>query len=737
MQDIDTSAFERAAALLSRDEHLDDDDRSYEPLSSESATSRSAARRQGAAQPRMHASRRQVTTLATGPPSKRSNALSSPSSKPLPSLAELSQQPILDLPNRKMAAPRAGRRAVGAASQADSRKAAVSAIEAALPSLDEESARIVARARALLENDCTEPMSGAGLPSPSRAVRVPLAPRSRPARSAPATSDGIVVGGGAAAEAQLGVVPGRPIATTGDDDGGQAWESPRDDECAARSHHTVTAAAAMGAGANVDGVDSPTFDGHAVGGPRCCQAAGGSSTDGAALAGRRVREARLAEERARQAEREQTARRARAAKAEEERLAAFQLEVRRRAATRQREDKEASERAAAEASVQARERELKQQEQAERAEEVRRTIAQSIAHKRAEARRLEQQVEQTRQAEAEEAKVRSQADGAQLQAAALARVRSRRRQLAEQREQHELQSELDYLAANPIPRSEADRRARDERSAAAERLRERRRRDDSGGSPADVLVIEQGDSACSINEHCSDDGWLEPSAGDELPELPGFGGWGHAGQEYTHVGFVIRGEPPHLPPSQPGRAPRRADGRTCGRTNGNSAGADDTGRDRVSTHRCGGVVAGRHAVVGGDGSRGRQTARHMADDHSTGLAERALERNAVDRAPPPCAEPAQVLEIRSPARSSRPPRHRFGDAPPVEPAGLDELADTAPPPLPGPLQPRKQSSLQQVVPAPASLGAGAQVDGCVTDNPAKAPRRKPWQRPPVPLDRPL
>ena len=70
----------------------------------------------------------------------------------LPSLAELSQQPILDIARRPAAVPppRGVRHAV--ASIAETRKAAMSTMEAAMPSLDEESARLVARAHALLDS---------------------------------------------------------------------------------------------------------------------------------------------------------------------------------------------------------------------------------------------------------------------------------------------------------------------------------------------------------------------------------------------------------------------------------------------------------------------------------------------------------------------------------------------------------------------------------------------------------
>ena len=129
----DLSAFERAAALLNRNEHLDD---TYEQW-------------QKKTQPRGGAGRRQITVP---PPPRRPRKPAHPefepppASTPLPSLAELSQSDILNL-KKSTHVPRAGRRAGAVPLSADeSRKAAMSTMEAALPSLDEESARLVARA---------------------------------------------------------------------------------------------------------------------------------------------------------------------------------------------------------------------------------------------------------------------------------------------------------------------------------------------------------------------------------------------------------------------------------------------------------------------------------------------------------------------------------------------------------------------------------------------------------------
>ena len=109
----DLSAFERAAALLNRNEHLDD---TYEQW-------------QKKTQPRGGAGRRQITVP---PPPRRPRKPAHPefepppASTPLPSLSELSQSDILDL-KKSTHVPRAGRRAGAVPLSADeSRKAAMS-----------------------------------------------------------------------------------------------------------------------------------------------------------------------------------------------------------------------------------------------------------------------------------------------------------------------------------------------------------------------------------------------------------------------------------------------------------------------------------------------------------------------------------------------------------------------------------------------------------------------------------
>ena len=91
------AAFERAAALLQRDEHLDDD------IPPPTVTAH-ASRRVGRGGPPQRQRRRAPTVAADVP--------APDSGKPLPSLAELSQTPVLDLQRAAStgAPPRAGRR---------------------------------------------------------------------------------------------------------------------------------------------------------------------------------------------------------------------------------------------------------------------------------------------------------------------------------------------------------------------------------------------------------------------------------------------------------------------------------------------------------------------------------------------------------------------------------------------------------------------------------------------------
>ena len=120
-------AFARAQALLNRDERLEDDLPPMEALSccdsyggTRSSPARSAAS------------------------SKRSPGHhAAASNRPLPSLSELSQKPVLDM--QKPAHPRLPRRRQVSPEQ--KRRETLLALEAALPSLDDEDARLVARAR--------------------------------------------------------------------------------------------------------------------------------------------------------------------------------------------------------------------------------------------------------------------------------------------------------------------------------------------------------------------------------------------------------------------------------------------------------------------------------------------------------------------------------------------------------------------------------------------------------------
>ena len=143
------------------------------------------------------------------------------------------------------------------------------------------------------------------------------------------------------------------------------------------------------------------------------------------------------------------------------------------------------------------------------------------------------------------------------------------------------------------------------------------------------------------------------------------------------------------------------------------------------------------------GAAGAAAAR--ASSHREAPTDPSYEEGGTKR-----VEPPQVLEIRSPPRvdgrhpeaarhlngpfgEGRPPlRHRF-DPPPVAPPEADDMSSPAPhrvglAPSRAPLQP----------PPAAPLGAAAAGSSAATGA-ASQPRRKlkPWQKAPVPMDRPL
>ena len=792
MDGFDTSAFERAAALLQRDEHLDDNDYGTEILSTERSGRGPVGG--GQRQPAQRSPPKRRATGHTNPP--RPHDLSAPPSKPLPSLAELSTQPVLDLQKAAPAGPpRAGRRSA-ALTGADSRSAAMSAMDAAMPSLDEESARLVARARALLDDNGTDPAAvdggrtstmrrrpaavragGSGSGAARLPGRVSTNPSRAATRSAPTTSDG---GGGA----DRGAGMRGAVVEVGDEDSEEAevlaMERGAGDAAARaaellawQSADAVASAVAAAAAADANRGSPGSSLEASPNGRRTQPPASfvppptfgvvGEEEETAAQtqAQLRVRQARLAEERRKKEEREAAERRAAVAAAEAERLKGFQADVKRRAAAKQREKKEASERQAAEAAEAAQERDARVKRQAESQEEVRQRLAHDIAQKRANAKARVEQEEQARRAEQVEAKARSEAEGAQLQAAALARVRGRRKQVEAERERGEIQAELDYLASQPEHEDVRMGQAREQRSAAAERLRERRQREDGGvgvaagsggagggagagrrrGGCGRAEAVAQQPAASSRRQGAgyrvqadaeaggSDEEWggeEEPwMAGDDLPEAP----WMAPFENFTNVGFVIRGEPPETKPVGGGRrggggaavhSGAARGGAAVGRGEGRGAAALPTGCDMA--HPGGGARGGGGG--GGGGARG-SLGGHAGRDSRVPAREVTVQQQAgwSGGQAAEIAEPPQVLEIRSPEKV-RSPRQEVirarprADPPPVAPVELEAEYNN--------VATDRAAPAGSSAPLKPATGGGA------------APRRlKPWQRAPVPLDRPL
>ena len=458
----------------------------------------------------------------------------------------------------------------------------------------------------------------------------------------------------------------------------------------------------------------------------------GSELVGADAAAWRVRQARVAKEEQRVSEQKEAVLREAEEQAKAARVAEFQLEVKRRNAARQREKRLASEREAAEARERASDREARMREQAERAEAARRELAQQLAHKRANARRAEQHHEQLRQAEQVALKQRSCAEGAQLQAAAIARVRERRKQAAEQREQHEVQEELNFLAHHP-EKLTAQARAREQRSAAVERLRMRKCREETGeekepavddaaagGKRTDGATGPYGrrgpeTTRPKVSARANmqgDDGFDHQQLDDD--DIPG-SGWMLGGQGVANVGFVIRGDP--SPPVQSG--PDAAHLRHASQRM--PLGSHDKAQSTLEVGRCGLARRACTNAVACDGAE-MQPAKHPVMTNPHGHV--GMSGHASKSGPHQDAEPPQVLEIRSPARSSR---QRF-DPPPVEPSDVSGSFSEL---LPG----RKSSPKGRMPAAVAGPPAGEPRTANTTK--AGVGRRKPWQKAPVPLDRPL
>ena len=517
--DIDFSAFERAAALLARNEHLDDDG-PPPPKSGVSKQPGGASKQPPSRRPRPPPAPRKPPSAVTDTPPAN-----------LPSLSELSQTTILDKPK----AANHGRRAGGAkppVSAAESRKATMNAMDAAMPSLDEESARLVARARALLDSNGTDPACAA--PSPQRSAgrrggRVPGGTRSSASAGArlPTTAAsryGATGGGSEAAAVVIDADADGAADADGVDEGGAGLGAENDDggtaavegdeggsssgggnalaferaaALLARNEHLDddgppppksgvlscgdgdVSSGGFGGGLSMGGGGSlEQYGGYGGGGQSPVGSPGGAAQEGASAAQQRVRQARLAAD-ARRKEEERREEERRAAQAGEgERVRAFQDDVRKRNAMRKREERErevcafprpnqpplhglanrkrkthrassmathslsdmlsasrivCQERDATRQAEELANRQARLAGQAVAEEARRRDLNAAIAERRAQAKRDEARRAELKEVELAVSKARNAEKGMALQAAALARVRGRKKIL----EQHE------------------------------------------------------------------------------------------------------------------------------------------------------------------------------------------------------------------------------------------------------------------------------------------------------------
>jgi hypothetical protein len=664
-----------------------------------------------------------------------------------------------------------------------------------MPSLDEESARLVARARALLDGSADPAPSPQRSPwrrsEPSRCnARPPVATRAAATRSAPSGgASGRGHGEHGSGGSQRGEGSGDGTAPSNNDGGADG----SDEEVPATS-----AFEQLGTGSNaLIAPSSPQahsqaalggIGGHAAlgSGHIFASAAGGGGVDpdggrlearltghGSEGAQQRVRQARLAEERVRNAAREEKEQKRVAEVAEQERVQGFREEAKRRATRKAREDREAAQAAKAAQATAAADKAERQRAQAAEAEEVRRSLANAIAARKAVSQREEQQRQHMREAQAAETAARSRAEGAQLQAAALARVRERRRQEAALRAQEEVHGELDSLVS--AQRQPAERaRAKDQRAAAAKRLRSRRERDEAGvasdgfvhagrgrrvhagGLSAGTERAPRSGAGSSVADHYDEGGgddaaWedADREASDDDGDEDGYGSgdggawFGGPSAGFTNVGFVIRGDEPdvapQLPPQQRPRQqsqPRRVEGLPTqhGGRQGRRAG-DGIIQPEPWLLRGGPLVEGTQDFVGSVGH-----AKGAAQAGGTGG------RRAYHQRPPPPpisapvavpvlaeeAELPQVLEIRSPTKPKAIEPPPAGQRLPrsLAPTSLAARFDPPPPePEPEPCKGARGGSLS----APAT--GASPTSSCKPTKPVG--RRKPWQRPPVPLDRPI
>lgn len=763
------AAFARAAALLQRDEHLDDFVPS--PPRSSYLTEQKQQRRRATAKSSGYGQQQPVPRRRQ--PSTDADQLSDPSAAAqLPSLAELSTTPVLDLQKKVLAPPRAGRRAAAPIpSGEEGRKAAMTAMEAAMPSLDEESARLVARACALIDGTdsaARSPMHRSPARRGGGAQKARASTRSAPARGPPTCGSSGCQDAIDFAPIVVDDIEGVGVR----DESGAAEDNSAEDAAAAaaaraRELSRQAAEAVSSAVAAAEAADAVRSPGSAssygrdfgAGGGFVMPTFGGSSGSperaahierGAEGAQQRVRQARLAEEKAKQAEREAAEQKRAAAQADAARVAAFQSDVQKRAAMRKREERERQQREAAAAAEEAAAREARKSEQAREAEEVRRSLAQAIAARRAVAKQREIEQQALKEAAAQQAKVRNEAEGAKLQAAALARVRERRRQEAVQRGQEQVESELEFLARAP-KLSEGQARAKEHRAAAADRLRLRRERELSGSAEDGFLRGQpprQRGRPANAPPHSTESWADEPEQEyyeeDEEDGSDAGDGWFGAAQDgaFSNVGFVIRGEEPARPPAKakvrqprPSGQPRQPQGRPRQQQPAQPA-------PSVFTQRGGAAVETPPSQE--PWSRGgalvESTQDFVAGINRVGAAARRGQRPLLMPSPAehPTSEglpPAQVLEIRSPERRGGPddcngaaPSHQ-----PWQPAARARLRFDPPPVAP----PEVDEELQAL---PPNVAAEQTRDSAAVGSPkaqAKPARRKPWQRAPVPLDRPL
>ena len=664
-EEVDTDAvFARAAALLNRDERLDEDYDEPVQLSCELVGG-------SGAMPPTPKTKAPSWGGAQAPRPKRTDdaVLEAPRGKVLPSLHELSQQPVLSLQkNPPPAVPKAPKAKV--LPPAESRKATLSAIDAAFPSLSGEEQRMVARAVAMLDD-----------PGPSGAGSPTRAPLRNPRRKVPVQRHRPTSSVSQAQVLRVGTAGGEAPA-----DGNRTRSAPPhgvggaelEDETAdsARLHalqqQAREALASAGEAARLgEPFGAPATPSSLGGGgsattsplrlacasawdPAEVDALGGGMGQGAAAAAaaaqQRVRQTKLAEQRRREEAAAAAVAKEVVAKEKALRADGFREEAKRRTANRRRDELAARELEAAAVLKEKRAADERQQEQARAAAETRREMAAANAARRADQRARQDLAKQQRDAEAAEAAARSHVEGAQLQAKALARVRERRRKMAEEEARAEALGEIDALA-EARPKREMQEKAKAQRQVAARRLRERKLQEEAG-APSDGFV------AGAVHDE------EEPAWTSNVPRArPGSGG--------SRRGSDVWSEPFSLePPSE--ACWRPTDDLFGGGVDVGFKMMDDAGESAPPARAPGGVAHGvgaaRRPPQGGKGgarpAKGGGAAlagRRAAAAHEPPLG--ILDGRAATRAP------AQPAPRRQPApQPARPrPAERPAEHPPEKP----------------------------------------------------------------------